>query len=339
MIEGTSPTASADASEGGDASPWVVIGVLTWNGFDKASACLESLHSLREWPLPVVVVDNGSEVAEGERLVREFGYPVNSVRLDPNQGVGGGYNEAVRWAAQRGASWILLLNNDTLMVDPDMLTKLLAAAGPNIAAVGPIVLDGEGSVFSAGGELRRWLGWARHKRGSPAGVERAYEADWLDGSCILLSVDTACRIGGWAPIYQTYFEDVDWCVRAFRGGQACLVEPSTRVTHLRSGTIPSVERVRMTLRNHLVFARRHGSRPQQVTSTLFFLLVRCPALLLRSARSRTAFAEGLRAVASAIGWNVRDAARRGAWCLRPDGPDVCARSVPEDPEGETCRPN
>src|SRR6186997_3327915 len=91
----------------------IVIGVLTWNGYELARTCIESLTRLREWPVAVVVVDNGSDQAEGQQLADEFGPPVTTVRLARNAAVAGGYNAAIRAAADQGATHVLLLNNDT----------------------------------------------------------------------------------------------------------------------------------------------------------------------------------------------------------------------------------
>jgi hypothetical protein len=75
-----------DAEVAASGPPRVVVAVLTWNGYELARASLESLTTLDSWPLPVIVVDNGSETDEGDRLAREFGAPISSVRLDPNRG-------------------------------------------------------------------------------------------------------------------------------------------------------------------------------------------------------------------------------------------------------------
>ena len=122
----------------------VAIGILTWRGYDATRDCLNSLRILSQWPIPTVVVDNHSGTGEGARLAEEFGAPVEALTLPTNGGVPLGYNAAIRWASARGASHVLLLNNDVLATDPDMISELLRAAGDDVAATGPIVCDSDG---------------------------------------------------------------------------------------------------------------------------------------------------------------------------------------------------
>jgi GT2 family glycosyltransferase len=260
-----------------------------------------------------VVIDNGSREPEGERLAREFGEPMMFVRLTANRGVPGGYNAGLRWAHQQGATHVLLMNNDTLVTDPEMVDRLAAtAADPAVAAVTPIVLNHDGTVYSAGG----WLSWHTGLSGHhhvPYATDRAYEAKWLDGPCLLVSLEAALRIGGLDEVFVTYWEDVDWCVRAVRAGYRCMVEPRTSVIHLRGGTNPSVEAERMSLRNRLLFMRRNGSLRDNVISTVFFILVHIPIFVLRRARGVATLRGAVASVMGALMWNIRDAHARGSW--------------------------
>jgi GT2 family glycosyltransferase len=298
----------------------VVIAVLTWNGYKTTVACLASLKRMREWPVPVVVIDNGSRDPEGERLAMEFGFPVVSMRLDPNQGVPGGYNAGIQWAAASGFSHVLLMNNDTLVSDERMLTCLLEAAEPDVAAIAPITLDADGEVYSAGGTVSWWMGLSRHRK-EVVRSDVPYPATWLDGPCLLVSIDAARWIGGLDETFVTYWEDTDWCVRASRAGYRCLVDPRVSIVHLRGGgTKPSDADEFMHLRNRVLFLRRNGTRLQNVVSMLFLLVVHTPIFVIRRfKRPRIALA----AVRDAYLWNIRDAMRFGGWLRRPaDGPRI-----------------
>ncbi len=162
----------------------VGIAILTWNGEALTRQCLETLSVLTQWPVPTAIIDNGSSGPEGERLAAEFGDTVESIRLDPNRGVPGGYNAGIRWAAARSLSHVLLLNNDVLMVDPNLLSYLLRSAGPDVAAVGPITLARDRSVASAGGTLSWWTGLSGHRR-QPLHrrIARIPRLGWMEHVC------------------------------------------------------------------------------------------------------------------------------------------------------------
>lgn len=305
------------ASGAGTQAATVAIAVLTWNGYATTRACLESLRRLAEWPVPVVVVDNGSREPEGERLAAEFGPPVTSVRLEPNQGVPGGYNAGLTWAAAHGFSHVLLMNNDTLVTDPDMLTRLLAAAdSANVGAVSPITRNLDGSVYSAGGSLSWVTGLSSHVR-VPRRNDGAYPVTWLDGPSLLVALTAARTVGGLEEMFVTYWEDLDWCVRASRSGFQCLVEPRTSIIHLRGGTTPSTRAETMDLRNGILFMRRNGTLIQNLTVVAFFILVRVPVFLARRSRSRPRLRGAIASVAEALTWNIRDARANRSWRRPP----------------------
>jgi GT2 family glycosyltransferase len=298
----------------------IVVGVLTWNGYELARACLASLATLRQWPVSVVVVDNGSSEPEGRRLADEFGPPVEAFTLPENQLVAGGYNALIRWAAERGASHVLLLNNDTLMTDPAMLDRLVAAAGPDVAAVGPLVLNEDGSLFSAGGTLGRWSGRSGHlrRRQMPA-KDRPYEVPWIDGPCMLVSIEAACVTGGLDPAFVSTWEELDWCIRARKLGYRCLIEPRATVRHLRGRTIPSDQSQMYLLRNAILFARRHATWPETATAAVSFAFLSVPEQVIVS---YPRVGGVLRSAWAAVRWNLRDATRRRAWHRPAWGPPV-----------------
>jgi rhamnosyltransferase len=112
---------------------------------------LETLRQLLQSLLPqvsgVVVVDNGS--AESV-LVWLEAYPATvplvTIPLYGNQGIAAAQNVGIEYAKQQQADYVILFDHDSLPAS-DMVAKLLAvaeakaAAGVNVAAVGPRYLD------------------------------------------------------------------------------------------------------------------------------------------------------------------------------------------------------
>jgi len=266
-----------------------------------------------------VVVDNGSGTGEGERLAAEF--QIAAVTLPENGGVPAGYNAAIRWARDQGASHVLLCNNDLEFPDPQLVSRLARLAATNVAAIGPIVRNDDGSIWNAGGRFRRWLGHAQRTR-KPWDAA-PYEVDWLDGSCLLVSIDAICRIGGLAPEFFLYWEETDWSVRARRTGSRLLVDPGASVTHVGWASGSARQTRRYSLRNSLLFVRRNVGGVAGVTASFAWLFGRLPVFLVRRLREGAALGEIAADVGWAIGWHVRDVVRRG-WRRPADGPDLCS---------------
>jgi GT2 family glycosyltransferase len=295
------------------------VAVLTWRGEDTTRRCLASLRVLGEWPEDVLVVDNDSGTGEGSRLADEFG--IAALTLSRNDGVAGGYNAAIGWACRRGYEQILLLNNDVIVSDARLVDRLAQAAGPRVAAVGPVVREADGTVWSAGGRIDWLTGHARrlHK---PLDAT-PYIVDWVDGSCLLVRIDAVREVGGLSEAFFLYWEEVDWCVRAKRHGLRCVVDPATSVTHLRGASATGRQTRAFALRNSLLFMRRNGGWLSNATSLGAYAIIRVPTFLLRRIREGAPPREALGDAARAVGWNVRDAAGRRAWRRPADGPEVC----------------
>lgn len=299
-----------------DRSPAVAI--LTWRGEATTRACLQTLVEAEVDRSLVLLVDNGSGTGEGARLAAEFGTEV--VTLPDNGGVAAGYNAAIRRARERGASHVLLANNDLEFRQPDLLRLLQAAAAPGVAAVGPVIRNGDGSVSNAGGSIDRWLGLAR--RATAVTVEEPHEVGWLDGSCLLVSIEAVCAIGGLSPDFFLYWEETDWCARSRRAGYRLLVNPSAEVVHVGWASGSARQTRRFALRNSLLFLRRNVRGPAAVTSGLAWLFGRLPWFVVRRLREGAGAREVLGDARWALAWHVRSVARDG-WRLPADGPDLC----------------
>ena len=137
-----------------------------------------------------------------------------------------------------------------------------------------------------------------------------------------MQIDAARRIGGLAPDYFLYWEEVDWCVRAQRAGYRLLVEPRASVIHRRSTRIPSLQVRMLNLRNAILFMRRNGTVAQNLTSLGWAVCYRSPALIARCLKRPADLLRAPYAIAEAFGWNILDAARRRRWRVRSEGPAI-----------------
>jgi GT2 family glycosyltransferase len=294
------------------------VAVLTWRAAATTRTCLSSLRDTGGWAGPTVIVDNGSGTDEGLLLAEEFG--VASVTLRENGGVPAGYNAAISWARANGATHVLLANNDLTFPSSGLVAHLMTQVGPDVAATGPIIRNADGSIASAGVRIRSWTGHARRTHAPSAAG--SYEVDALDGSCMLVSVDAVCRIGGLAPEYFLYWEETDWCTRARAAGLRLLVDPGAVVVHVGRGSGDARQARRYALRNSLLYLRRNVRGLAALTSAFVWLFGRVPVFVVRRISER-AEPRGIAADAAwAIRFHLRDVAQRG-WRRPADGPELC----------------
>jgi hypothetical protein len=307
----------------------VGIAILTWRGEAVTRRCVEGALSLAGGPYPILVIDNHSGTGEGEAIAESLG--VESVELPENGGVPLGYNAGAAWALRKGFAHVLLLNNDLEFPDAHLVERLLGAAQVGVAVVGPRVLDGDATLFSYGGVLRMSVGVSGHLQRPLTSDGGPYEVDWVDGSCMLVATAALATIGGLAPEYFMYWEEVDWCTRARRAGLRCVVAPTATVVHHRGSASGSTAVVGRLRRNGLLFMRRNGNRRQNAQSFVFFVTVGLTMRVADAYRRRSGVGIELAASAKAAAWNITDAIRRGRWRLPASGPRL---NVP-GPEEQT----
>ena len=134
----------------------LVAVVLNWNGGDDTLAALASLAGIE-----TICVDNGS--TDGSAELVEARHPeVELVRAGANLGFAGGNNVGIRRALERGADWVLLLNNDAT-AEPGLAEALERAAHerPDAGLLACTILVGDGATIQyAGASFNARLGYS-----------------------------------------------------------------------------------------------------------------------------------------------------------------------------------
>lgn len=216
----------------------VLVGVviLNWNQEQDTSECLESLRLVRDVPLRVIVVDNGSERDSVDRLEQRFP-EATVIRLPENRGFAAGNNVGIERALlQEGVSHILLLNNDTL-VEAGFLTPLLQALRRDRAGVvGPKIYHHPDvtRLWFAGGMIdwrtgRQWhVGAGEIDQGQ---WDSPREVDYITACCLLAPAQVFREVGGLDERYFIYFEETDWNLRVRQHEHRCWYEPTSRMFH------------------------------------------------------------------------------------------------------------
>ena len=283
----------------------VVAVVLNWNQWDDTRDCLASLRACGEDRPDVVLVDNGSRDGSPERIAAEFP-DVTLLRQPRNLGFAEGNNVGIRHALARGASRIMLLNNDTL-VDPGFLGPLTDALDrrPDVGIVGPKIFcyPETETLWAAGGAIdwatgrQSHIGASERDRGQ-FDVER--EVDYLSACCLVARREVFERAGLLDPRYFIYFEETAWTMRAAAAGFARLYVPKSRIWHKVSAAMKSdsPSSAYYLTRNRLLFLTEHGPAERRAFYRFFYttrpLRLGLTLLLRRRFAQGRAIVEGLR---------------------------------------------
>lgn len=247
----------------GSTLPKVFVVILSFNDWQYTLECLDSLARVSYPNYEIVLVDNNSATPPIDSVLAK--YPeVTCIRNPRNLGYAAGNNVGLRYAMERGATYALVLNNDTI-VSPDFLGRLVEAGESEAAAafLGPLVYhyDEPDVIQSAGGLMSGdWRSYHRGQNERDTGRYRdTVPVTWVTGCCIMARTSALERIGLMDPDFFIYSEEVDWCLRAREAGMQVLFVPNAKIWHkgVRRNYDPSPRVTYLSARNELHLLVKH----------------------------------------------------------------------------------
>lgn len=242
--------------------PRVVIIILTFNSAPHVRECLDSLGALEDSDFEIVVVDNAS-TDETVSLARQHPLTPTVIVNETNLGYAAGNNVGLHYALNTGADFALVLNDDVI-VAPDLLTHLrVAAQQANVALLGPLIYHHSDPTIiqSAGGA--RTPGWEFYHRGlnmrDTGQFNQSEPVVWLSGCAVLARCQALNKIGLLDADFFMYWEDVDWCLRAWQAGYTVMFVPHAKVWHkgVQVAYDPAPRVAYYMARNELLLLRKH----------------------------------------------------------------------------------
>lgn len=216
-------------------NPKIIIVTPIYNGIEHTTVYLDSLSQVTYSNFEIVVVDDGSTDGSGETIGRDYPY-VHLLKGDGNLWWSGGTNLGIRAAIDRGADYILTMNND-VEVAPDFLDKLVECARENPGAIigGKIYfMNDPDRIWSAGGRVN-WLSGKTLVQVGHGQLDRdefchRKSMDFLTGMNVLIPVSVFKKIGFYDEAeFPQYHADSEFTLRARKAGIPILFEPAAKV--------------------------------------------------------------------------------------------------------------
>jgi N-acetylglucosaminyl-diphospho-decaprenol L-rhamnosyltransferase len=282
--------------------PSVSVLIVAWNSSAELRRTLPPLLAeLREGD-ELIVVDNASP-DDSVAVVAELAPRARVVTMGRNVGFAGAANVG---AGAASGDILVILNPDAMPLPgwgEAIRRPWLESRG--WSAWQGLVAEGDGRTINSAGNPCHFTGivWAgRH--GEPiSAAPGPGEVVSLSGACLAVPLEVWRRLGGFAPKFFMYHEDVDLSLRLRLMGEMTGIEPSAVVAHDYEFTASSADKWRWLERNRLATLVRlwPGS----------LLLLLAPALLATEAALLLASLAGgwagqkLRADAEVILWLPR----------------------------------
>ena len=291
----------------------IAIVTVNYNGYQDTLELLASLKALQPTTylsgealaksdnLLTIVVDNGSSDDSVTKILEK--HPgVDLLQTGINKGFSGGYNRGLEHALIWGADYVLIINNDTTITDPDIFKKMLKPfeSSEKIGVVAPKIYFSKGSEFHkdryqekdlgkviwfAGGSID-WNNVYTVHRGMDEVDEGKYDqiekSDFLTGCCLMIKREVLEKIGLFNDSYFAYSEDAEFGQRVKNAGFDLIYNGTTFIYHQGSKTsgVGSSTVDYYLTRNRLYFGMTYASSRTKSAlrrEAVKFLLVGRPA--------------------------------------------------------------
>ncbi len=226
--------------------------------------------------LEIVVVDN-SQVKPFKAA--EMHENIRVIRPATNTGFSGGNNIGIKEALKRGTDYILLVNDDTVVL-PSMIKNLkdVLENDKNIGVASPKIYFTKNHEFHKDRYAKKDLGhvlwfaggytdWDNAKsvhrgvdevdRGQYETIE---EIDFATGCCMMIKKDVLEKVGMFDEKYFLYFEDDDLCLRIKKERYKIYYVPTAVMYHDNAGSSGSGSGLHdyFLTRNQMIFGMRYA---------------------------------------------------------------------------------
>lgn len=243
--------------------PKVIAVVLNWNLPDDTRRCVESLCESDYPNLDVVVVDNGSQPDLYQQMRSQL-LDTEFVRSEVNLGFAKGNNLGFRYALERDADYVLVVNNDTI-IDSRMVSQLVEAAQarPDVGLLGPIIYyrDAPEQVWFAGYRFSHGIYVLRRGLHLEPPIQPVEDVDFVSGCGMLIRRSVLEQVGMFSQEYFMYYEDVDLCFRVKAAGMGIACVTDAHMWHAVStstGGADSPMKQYYQVKSSLIFYRKHS---------------------------------------------------------------------------------
>lgn len=231
--------------------PLVSIVIPTKNQYKVLKRCIESIFDKTLYSnFEIILVDTGST---DRRVLRFYGWLArrhSNLRVvnwhEQPFSYSRSCNEGVRHAK---GEVVVMLNNDTEVVDSSWLSQLSAEASrPGVGAVGPLLLYMDGVTVQHAGvgvglggvaaNLLSGLDTTRPMtRSQHIMLHARRNVSAVTGACLAIKRDIFEEVGGFDESFPVTYNDVDLCLKLVEKGYMNIYTPGVRMKHHESLTL------------------------------------------------------------------------------------------------------
>lgn len=233
----------------------IFIVVVNWNRLNDTLGTIESIGTLnipKGFNIRTVVVDNGSSDGSIQKIkeISKESSTIDLIETGKNLGYAGGNNVGIKYSLEKGADFILILNNDVIL-DNNLLSSLIIqvvkeedygiftpkiffAKGFEFHRERYRAVDSGKVIWFAGGKIDWDNIYAKHNgldEVDSKEFNKKEKSEFASGTCMLVKREVFEKVGYFDERYFLYWEDIEFSVRAEKLGYPTLYVPDAKLWH------------------------------------------------------------------------------------------------------------
>jgi GT2 family glycosyltransferase len=175
-------------------------------------------------------------------------------------GFAAGNNPAIRFALEKFADYIFILNPDAI-IERDTLTHLVETAEQNDQAgiISPIILKGwADEIWFSGGKIN-WLNMRTEHINLPVTdlPKNPYPTEYVTGCAMLIKKNVFKEIGLFNEDYFLYYEDADFSYRAHKKDFELIIDPRIIIRHWEKSNNFAEQKIYWLVLSGLIFFQKN----------------------------------------------------------------------------------
>ena len=232
--------------------PLVTVIIPNKDHIEDLERCVKSLLAQKEYTnLEILIIENNSEKPETFAYYETLKKQDNRIRVetwkmdDDRHSEKHGFNYAAiqNFAAQKAnGEYLLLLNNDTEVIDPDFLVSMVGyAKRKEVGAVGAKLLYENDTVQHAGVivgvegvAFHQFLEYPQHDPGYMGRASFSQDVSAVTGACLLIRKEVYEEVGGMDEHLAVSYNDVDLCLKLREKGYLVVYDAFAHLHHYES---------------------------------------------------------------------------------------------------------